>query len=58
VAAGLIPARAKGKTIPIKILAGGTVSKKLTIAVDKVTSGAAHMIEAAGGTVVSADRKA
>ena len=55
VAAGLIPARAKGKTIPIKILAGGTVSKKLTIAVDKVSSGAAQMIEAAGGTVVSAD---
>jgi large subunit ribosomal protein L15 len=56
-ATGLIPARAKGKTIPIKILAGGTVSKKLTVAVDKVTTGAAQMIEAAGGTVASGESK-
>jgi len=52
--AGLIPSRAKGKTVAIKILAGGTISKKLTVAVDKVSSGAAEMIAAAGGTVASA----
>jgi large subunit ribosomal protein L15 len=53
--AGLIPARPKGKVIPIKILAGGTISKKLTVAVDKVSSGAAEKIKAAGGTITSAD---
>jgi large subunit ribosomal protein L15 len=54
-AAKLVPARARGKAIPIKILAGGTISKKLTVAVDKVTSGAAEKIKAAGGTIASAD---
>jgi large subunit ribosomal protein L15 len=53
--AGLIPARPKGKVVPIKILAGGTISKKLTVAVDKVSSGAAEKIKAAGGTITSAD---
>jgi large subunit ribosomal protein L15 len=56
-AAGLISVRAKGKRIPIKILAGGTVSKKLTVDVDKVTSGAAQMIQAAGGTIASGQSK-
>jgi large subunit ribosomal protein L15 len=54
-AAGLIPARARSKGIPIKILANGTIAKKLTVAVDKVTSGAAEKIKAAGGTITSAD---
>jgi large subunit ribosomal protein L15 len=52
-AAGLISARAKDKGIPIKILAGGTVEKKLTVTVDKVSSGAAKLIKAAGGTITS-----
>ena len=51
--AGLIPARVKGKATAIKILAGGTVSKKLTVAADKVSAGAAEKIKAAGGTVAS-----
>jgi large subunit ribosomal protein L15 len=53
-AAGLIPPRAKGKMAGIKILAGGTVSKKLTVAVDKVSAGAAEKIKAAGGSVAPA----
>ena len=57
-AAGLIPPRAKSKTTGIKILAGGTISKKLTVAVDKVSAGALEKIKAAGGKVVSADSKA
>ena len=57
-AAGLIPARSKGKTTGIKILADGEISKKLTVAVDKVSAGAAEKIKAAGGTVVSPDSKA
>jgi large subunit ribosomal protein L15 len=55
-AAGLIPARAKeDRATAIKILAGGSISKKLTVAVDKVSSGAAQTIEAAGGIVASGD---
>lgn len=54
-AVGLIPARARSKGIPIKILANGTIAKKLTVAVDKVTSGAAEKIKAVGGTITSAD---
>ena len=57
-AAGLISARARDKAVPIKILAGGTISKKLTVAVDKVSSGAVQMIEAAGGSIASAGGKA
>jgi large subunit ribosomal protein L15 len=54
-AAGLISGRMKGKATGIKILSGGEVSKKLTVAVDKVSAGAAEKIKAAGGTVVSPD---
>jgi large subunit ribosomal protein L15 len=57
-AVGLIPARARGRVMPIKILAGGTISKKLTVAVEKVSSGAAEKIKAAGGTIASTDSKA
>jgi large subunit ribosomal protein L15 len=57
-AAGLISARAKDKMIPIKILAGGTIEKKLTVAVDKVSSGAAKLIEGAGGTITSEENGA
>jgi large subunit ribosomal protein L15 len=49
-AAGLIP---RAKAVPIKILANGTITKKLTVAVDKVSSGAAEKIKAAGGTISS-----
>jgi large subunit ribosomal protein L15 len=57
-AAGLIPPRAKGKAFGIKILAGGTVSKKLTVAVDKVSAGALEKIKAAGGTIASSGSEA
>jgi large subunit ribosomal protein L15 len=56
-AAGLIPSRMKGKRTGIKILAGGEISKKLTVAVDRVSAGAAEKIKAAGGTIVPADNK-
>jgi large subunit ribosomal protein L15 len=42
----------------IKILGNGTLSKKLTVEVDKVTAGARKIIEAAGGTVIEAGVKA
>lgn len=35
----------------VKILANGELTKKLTVAVDKVSQGAKQKIEAAGGTV-------
>lgn len=57
-AAGLIRPRAHAKSVPIKILGSGTIKKKLTVAVDKVTSGAADKIRAAGGTIVSAESNA
>ena len=57
VTAGLIPARTKAKQVPIKILAGGSISKKLTVAVDKVSAGAAEKIKAAGGTIASGDNE-
>ena len=44
VAAGLAPGRVNGKSAGIKILAGGEISKKLTVAVDKVSAGAAEKI--------------
>jgi len=49
--AGLISPRIQATRMPIKILGNGTVDKKLTVAVDKVTSGAAEKIKAAGGTI-------
>ena len=57
-AAGLIPGRMKGKVNGIKILAGGEISKKLTVAVDKVSAGAAEKIKTAGGTIVSPESEA
>jgi large subunit ribosomal protein L15 len=51
IAAGLIRTEGQAKKSPIKILGNGTIEKKLTVAVDKVTSGAAQKIEAAGGTI-------
>jgi len=54
-AAGLIrPKSVINKTL-IKILGNGKIEKKLTVAVDKVTSGAAEKIEAAGGTISTKD---
>jgi len=37
--------------LPVKVLGNGELTKKLTIAVDKVTKGAAEKINNAGGTV-------
>ncbi|MBN2552166.1 MAG: 50S ribosomal protein L15 [Spirochaetales bacterium] len=54
-AAGLISNRTQGSKIPIKILGNGKVGKKLAVAVDKVTSGAAEKIQAAGGTITPPD---
>jgi len=45
--AGLIDKR----TIQVKVLANGELTKSLTVAVDKVSEGARKKIEAAGGTV-------
>ncbi len=45
--AGLIDKR----TILVKVLANGELSKSLTVAVDKVSQGARKKIEAAGGSV-------
>jgi large subunit ribosomal protein L15 len=36
---------------PVKVLANGEITVALTVAVDKVSSGARAKIEAAGGTV-------
>lgn len=47
IAAGLI----KKNDILVKVLANGEISKSLTIAVDKISSGARQKIEAAGGTI-------
>jgi large subunit ribosomal protein L15 len=41
----------RGRQLPVKILAGGELAKKLTVQVDKVSAGAATKIEAAGGRV-------
>jgi large subunit ribosomal protein L15 len=43
----------RGRSLPIKIILGGAeLARKLTLQVDKVSSGAAAKIEAAGGSVV------
>nr|WP_165261002.1 50S ribosomal protein L15 [Mycoplasmopsis gallopavonis] len=39
------------RTLPIKVLGNGTLSKKLTVKVHKVSASAKAAIEAAGGTV-------
>jgi large subunit ribosomal protein L15 len=53
-AAGLVRPKAGARGVPIKILdGGGALERKLTVAVDKVSSGAAEKIKAAGGTISS-----
>lgn len=47
VAAGII----KNVNVPVKVLGNGEISKKLTVAVDKVSKSAQAKIEAAGGKV-------
>ena len=54
-AAGLISTRAQATKMPIKILGNGKVEKKLTVAVDKISSGAAQKVQAAGGTITPSD---
>ena len=46
-AAGVI----KSKTVPVKVLGDGDLTKALTVKVDKVSGSAREKIEAAGGTV-------
>lgn len=41
----------KSKSVPVKVLGDGEITKALTVKVDKVSSGARTKIEAAGGTV-------
>lgn len=41
----------KSKTVPVKVLGDGEITKALTIRVDKVSASAVTKIEAAGGTV-------
>ncbi len=41
----------KAKTVPVKILGDGEITKKLTVKIDKVSGPARAKIEAAGGTV-------
>ncbi len=41
----------KSKTVPVKVLGDGEITKALTINVDKVSASAQTKIEAAGGTV-------
>ncbi|GAB4284065.1 MAG: 50S ribosomal protein L15 [Coriobacteriia bacterium] len=41
----------KSKTVPVKVLGDGELSKALTVKVDKVSASARTKIEAAGGTV-------
>jgi large subunit ribosomal protein L15 len=41
----------KAKTVPVKILGDGDLTKKLTVKIDKVSAPARAKVEAAGGTV-------
>jgi large subunit ribosomal protein L15 len=41
----------------VKLLGSGTLTKKLTVAVDKVSASAKEQIEKAGGTVVPREKK-
>jgi len=41
----------KSKSVPVKVLANGEISKALTVKVDKISGSARAKIEAAGGTV-------
>ncbi len=42
--------------LPVKVLANGTINKSVKVAVEKVSTGAKAMIEAAGGTVVEVNK--
>lgn len=41
----------KAKTVPVKVLGDGEITKALTIKIDKVSAPARTKVEAAGGTV-------
>ncbi|MHB1324350.1 MAG: 50S ribosomal protein L15 [Coriobacteriia bacterium] len=41
----------KAKTVPVKVLGDGDLSKALTVKIDKVSAPARAKVEAAGGTV-------
>lgn len=41
----------KSKSVPVKVLGDGEITKSLTVKVDKVSTAARAKIEAAGGTV-------
>lgn len=41
----------KSKSVPVKVLGDGDITKSLTVKVDKVSASARAKIEAAGGTV-------
>jgi large subunit ribosomal protein L15 len=58
IAAGLIRTEGRARKSLIKILGNGKIERKLTVAVDKVTSGAAEKIKAAGGTITSVNNEA
>ncbi len=42
---------AKGNGLPVKVLADGTLTKALTLKVDKLSAAAKQKVEAAGGSV-------
>ncbi len=45
----------KKKTLPVKILGNGEITKKLVVVVDKISASAREKIEKAGGTVTVSD---
>jgi len=45
------------RKLPVKLLAMGTLSKRLTVRLDAVSSAAAKAVEAAGGTIVLLGKK-
>ena len=48
----------KKVNLPVKILGDGEVTKKLTVAVDKVSASAKEKIEKVGGSVVACTKAA
>ncbi|MBN1699522.1 MAG: 50S ribosomal protein L15 [Spirochaetales bacterium] len=40
------------KQMPVKLLAGGTLTKKLSVDLDKITKGAREQVVGAGGTII------
>ncbi len=47
----------KKASLPVKILGDGDITKKLTVAVDKVSASAKEKIEKAGGSVVAESKE-